>query len=417
MSDTVRVDNEVAGEILVSGNLVRPLQVVVGTIADGGDVKVDGDITSAGYLELDGDIAQGGALHITGSVAPDHTLKIAGERTVAGQVLIDGDAAGEVQMPDSTLAEEGTVEIHGSLGLAPGGPGGDISSATIQIGALAGAVTVGQDVYYDAGLEVTGTTSGAFSATGNLRGYFYTHNLSGAVDVGGYMADGDPNHPFGGRIRVNGSFAPDDPNDPSQGLIWVHEKYGTDPNSPLGPSSYVAIDFDATGDQWRTGARVIVGDPSGSGKIYTENTPAARIWAITQCRGDMDNNGSVGFGDINPFIAALDDPDVYAAMLPGLSGSMVLHGDADCNGTFDYGDINPFIARVISGECDCPGDSQRGGGGGEQRSPEETAELLADNVAPELYNGLVAVVAAAIEAQPDDETRAYWEAVYEALTE
>jgi hypothetical protein len=45
------------------------------------------------------------------------------------------------------------------------------------------------------------------------------------------------------------------------------------------------------------------------------------------------------------------------------------------------------------------------------------AKLLADNVAPALYSNLVYVVAGAIEVQPDDESRAYWEAVYAALTE
>ena len=69
--------------------------------------------------------------------------------------------------------------------------------------------------------------------------------------------------------------------------------------------------------------------------------------------------------------------------------------DADCNATFDYGDMNPFVYRVTTGDCDCPGDSEQGA---EQRSPEELAKLLADNVAPERYDGLAFVVGQAIEA-------------------
>jgi hypothetical protein len=56
-------------------------------------------------------------------------------------------------------------------------------------------------------------------------------------------------------------------------------------------------------------------------------------------------------------------------------------------------------------------------GGGEPLSPEELASQLAANIWPELYGDLLAMVAANIDLQPDDESRAYWEAVYAALTE
>jgi hypothetical protein len=43
--------------------------------------------------------------------------------------------------------------------------------------------------------------------------------------------------------------------------------------------------------------------------------------------------------------------------------------------------------------------------------------VLAANVAPELYGDLLNMVLNAIEDAPDDETQAYWEAVYAALTQ
>ncbi len=50
---------------------------------------------------------------------------------------------------------------------------------------------------------------------------------------------------------------------------------------------------------------------------------------------------------------------------------------------------------------DCPGDGGRG--------------ALPD--APELYDDLVAIIEENIDLQPDEESRAYWEAVYDALAE
>ena len=101
-----------------------------------------------------------------------------------------------------------------------------------------------------------------------------------------------------------------------------------------------------------------------------------------------------------------------------LCGGRIWHGDANCDGSLDVGDINPFIALVISGCCDpnCPGCEGQDGGGG-QLSPQELAAQLAASVAPELYNDLLALIAANIELQPDEESQAYWEAVYAALTE
>jgi hypothetical protein len=53
---------------------------------------------------------------------------------------------------------------------------------------------------------------------------------------------------------------------------------------------------------------------------------------------------------------------------------------------------------------------------GDLLPPEEVAAILAENVAPEQYDALLAVVAAVIDAAPNEERKAYWEAVYVALT-
>lgn len=59
--------------------------------------------------------------------------------------------------------------------------------------------------------------------------------------------------------------------------------------------------------------------------------------------GDMNGDGSVDFGDINPFVLALCDPALYQTtfqMFPSL------HGDINQDGELNFGDINPFVALL-----------------------------------------------------------------------
>jgi hypothetical protein len=60
--------------------------------------------------------------------------------------------------------------------------------------------------------------------------------------------------------------------------------------------------------------------------------------------GDMDCDGSVGFTDINPFILALLNPDVYHAQFPKC---VWRNGDCDGDGTVGFSDINGFVDLVI----------------------------------------------------------------------
>jgi hypothetical protein len=59
--------------------------------------------------------------------------------------------------------------------------------------------------------------------------------------------------------------------------------------------------------------------------------------------GDVNCDGTVDFGDINPFVKALADPVGYATMYPLCDVSQ-----ADCNddGVVDFADINPFITLL-----------------------------------------------------------------------
>ncbi len=63
-------------------------------------------------------------------------------------------------------------------------------------------------------------------------------------------------------------------------------------------------------------------------------------------RGDMNCDGAVDFGDINPFVLALSDQAGYEAAFPDCARQ-----NADCNydGQVEFGDINPFVALLVFG--------------------------------------------------------------------
>ncbi len=59
--------------------------------------------------------------------------------------------------------------------------------------------------------------------------------------------------------------------------------------------------------------------------------------------GDMNCDGAVDFGDINPFVAALTDPAKYAADYPDCD---INNADISGNGSVGFEDINPFVALL-----------------------------------------------------------------------
>lgn len=62
--------------------------------------------------------------------------------------------------------------------------------------------------------------------------------------------------------------------------------------------------------------------------------------------GDMNCDGALNFGDINPFVLALSNPAAYEAVFPNCD-----LGNADCNGdgAVNFGDINPFVTLMTTG--------------------------------------------------------------------
>ncbi len=79
----------------------------------------------------------------------------------------------------------------------------------------------------------------------------------------------------------------------------------------------------------------------GSSPIFYDDL---RLWP-GNLRGDLDCDGEVGFGDINPFVLRLTDPATYAVLYPDCHDE---NGDINLNGEVGFDDINPFVALLVN---------------------------------------------------------------------
>jgi len=68
--------------------------------------------------------------------------------------------------------------------------------------------------------------------------------------------------------------------------------------------------------------------------------PTARV------EGDLNCDGLVDSGDINPFVLALSDPDTWQQQNPGCD---IMNGDINSDGEFNLGDISPFVELLSGG--------------------------------------------------------------------
>jgi hypothetical protein len=91
-----------------------------------------------------------------------------------------------------------------------------------------------------------------------------------------------------------------------------------------------------------------VAEDAGAGSIVEAAVDDFRIETV-DCTppafpvGDLNCDGTVGFGDINPFVLALANPDGYVAAYPNCDINL---GDINGDGSVNFGDINPFVALL-----------------------------------------------------------------------
>jgi hypothetical protein len=80
------------------------------------------------------------------------------------------------------------------------------------------------------------------------------------------------------------------------------------------------------------------------------------------CVGDLNCDGMIDFGDINPFVQYMSNFVGWQAAYPACNAA---NGDINCDGTFgqsSFGDINPFVALMTQcgSGCACPGPGCQG---------------------------------------------------------
>jgi hypothetical protein len=64
-------------------------------------------------------------------------------------------------------------------------------------------------------------------------------------------------------------------------------------------------------------------------------------------RGDLNGDGGVSFGDINPFVLALSNLAAFVAAYPEVNPYIA--ADINADGLVGFGDINPFVTLLSGG--------------------------------------------------------------------
>ena len=80
--------------------------------------------------------------------------------------------------------------------------------------------------------------------------------------------------------------------------------------------------------------------------LVVDAADVALITAGLVAIGDMNCDGSVNFGDIDPFVLAITDASGYAAAYPDCN---LNNADINDDGFVNFGDIDPFVALITGG--------------------------------------------------------------------
>jgi carboxypeptidase A4 len=114
---------------------------------------------------------------------------------------------------------------------------------------------------------------------------------------------------------------------------WVYQEYDISTWANNQPNVYL---------RWVMGT-------TDSGWTYCGwNVDDVKVWApdpngCPYPPGDLNCDGTIGFGDINPFVLALTNPAGYATAYPNCDINLA---DINGDGTVGFGDINPFVALL-----------------------------------------------------------------------
>jgi hypothetical protein len=90
--------------------------------------------------------------------------------------------------------------------------------------------------------------------------------------------------------------------------------------------------------------------PGGTWTPFTHpypesNSTSGAAWVPGPKTGDLNCDGQVDFGDINPFVLRLTNQAAYQAAFPDCADA---NGDINLDGVVDFGDINPFVRLLTN---------------------------------------------------------------------
>jgi hypothetical protein len=124
---------------------------------------------------------------------------------------------------------------------------------------------------------------------------------------------------------------------------YLGDDTGCEPNFCLQPD--VACCFASGLCQMKTAAecQALGGQPGEYGTTCTPND-------CPPCTGDLNCDGTVNFGDINPFVLILSNFQVWQQTY---SGCPWQNGDIDGNGSPGFEDINPFVGLIVQSPTEC----------------------------------------------------------------
>ncbi|MEW6199904.1 MAG: VCBS repeat-containing protein [Planctomycetota bacterium] len=225
------------------------------------------------------------------------------------------------------LENDGQLEIiDGRAGYGPGSP-----SACFWVWSANGAVRPGFPYVSPYGGGSEGPLTVADIDGDGVKEIFADSNIKDGV--GGFLygvsASGQnlPGFPLrpAGFTYMNGATIGDVDGDGDYELAVVsYEDYVVWVNLYDLPYPYVR-----TGGEWK-----VYHARNRRGGLFSRWLP-----------GDLNCDGQVDFGDINPFVLALTNPAGYAAAFPHCD---LMNGDINDDGKADFGDINPFV-RLLTG--------------------------------------------------------------------
>jgi len=168
-----------------------------------------------------------------------------------------------------------------------------------------------------------GNTAGSLTPVWNSTAAYFGHSDLRFCDVN---RDGDPDlaevHFSNGmtNIYLNRNGALD------SAPTWSYDA------SPVG----TALAFgDINGDRWPD---LVIGYSGQPCVVVFYAQPPITL-------GDLNCDGVVNFGDINPFVLALANPETYATLYPDCN---ILNADINGDGVVSFRDINPFVALLTS---------------------------------------------------------------------